>query len=230
MERIWDIETRVAENLAKAQEYLAKRHDTHRGRAAETYEPGDHVWLSTKGITMPWDKERKSTKLTARYYGPFEIKRQTSPVTFELKLPQASNIHPIMHVSLLKPYKSIKGHKAPPLPKENDKDEYEIESILAHRKTKGGKRKYLVKWKGYTFEESTWEPEENFKRQTIDQYNRQRKEEQEEESDSDDDQTHVVASMVDTEKLKTTTVERNASHDHGAERTQMEVDDTLHSQ
>ena len=27
---------------------------------------------------------------------------------------------------------------------------------------------------------------------------------------------------------KTTTVERNASHDHGAERTQMEVDDTLH--
>ena len=133
-------------------------------------------------------------------------------------------------MSLLKPYKSIKGHKAPPLPKENDKDEYEIESILAHRKTKGGKRKYLVKWKGYTFEESTWEPEENFKRQTIDQYNRQRKEEQEEESDSDDDQTHVVASMVDTEKLKTTTVERNASHDHGAERTQMEVDDTLHSQ
>ena len=53
---------------------------------------------------------------------------------------------------------------------------------------------------------------------------------QEEESDSDDDQTHVVASMVDTEKLKTTTVERNASHEHGAERTQMEVDDTLHSQ
>ena len=154
LERIWDIETRVAENLAKAQEYLAKRHDTHRGRAAETYEPGDHVWLSTKGITMPWDKERKSTKLTARYYGPFEIKRQTSPVTFELKLPSASNIHPIMHVSLLKPYKSIKGHKAPPLPKENDKDEYEIESILAHRKTKGGKRKYLVKWKGYTFDGS----------------------------------------------------------------------------
>ena len=47
--------------------------------------------------------------------------------------------------------------------------------------------------------------------------------------------------MVDTEKLKTTTVVRkfreetlaalrNASHDHGAERTQMEVDDTLHSQ
>ena len=76
--------------------------------------------------------------------------------------------------------------------------------------------------KGYTFEESTWEPEENFKRQTIDQYNRQRKEEQEEESDLDDDQTQVVASMVDKEKRrssKTTTVELNASHDHGAERT-----------
>ena len=32
----------------------------------------------------------------------YEVARQTSPVTYELKLPVASNIHPIFHVSLLK--------------------------------------------------------------------------------------------------------------------------------
>ena len=106
-----------------------------------------------------------------------------------------------MHVSLLKPYKTLATHKAPPLPKADEQNEYEIETILAHRKTKGGKMKYLVKWKGYTFEESTWEPEENFKRQTIDLYNRRRKEDKEEESDSDDE--HLTMMDVSAEKSET---------------------------
>ena len=84
-------------------------------------------------------------------------------------------------------------------------NEYEIETILAHRKTKSGKMRYLVKWKGYTFEECTWEPEENFKRQTIDLYNRRRKEGKEEESDSDDEhQTMMTASVTE---MKTATAE-----------------------
>ena len=110
-----------------------------------------------------------------------------------------------MHVSLLKPYKTLAKYRAPPLPKADEQNEYEIETILAHRKTKGGQMRYLVKWKGYTFEESTWEPEENFKRQTIDLYNRRRKEDKEEESDSDDEHLNVMD--VSTAKSKTATAE-----------------------
>ena len=58
---------------------------------------------------------------------------------------------------------------------------------------------------GYTFEESTWEPEENFKRQTIDLYNRRRKEDQEEESDSDDE--HLTMMDVSAEKSETAPAE-----------------------
>lgn len=36
-------------------------------------------------------------------------------------------------------------------------DEYEVEKIMAVRV----KKEYLVKWKGYPEEESTWEPVEN---------------------------------------------------------------------
>ena len=64
-----------------------------RTRDAHEYKPGDFVWLSTKGTTLPWAKERPSKKLTAKYYGPFRVVRQTSPVTYELDLPKASNIH-----------------------------------------------------------------------------------------------------------------------------------------
>ena len=122
-------------------------------------------------------------------------------MTYELILPRASNIHPIMHVSLLKPYKTLASHRAPPLPKADEQNEYEIETILAHRKTKGGQIKYLVKWKGYTFEESTWEPIQNFNRQTIALYHKRRKEDKEEESDSDDE--HLTMMDVSAEKSET---------------------------
>lgn len=37
---------------------------------------------------------------------------------------------------------------------------YEVEKILLHE-TKGGKKYFLVQWKGYSITESTWEPEDN---------------------------------------------------------------------
>ena len=187
LERIWDIESQVTEKLMKAKEHQAQFFDKHKSRPATVFEVGDEVWLSTKGITMPWDKDRKSKKLTARFYGPFEVLRQTSPVTYELKLPAASNIHPIFHVSLLKIATQLKGFKAPKLPDGDNKDEYEVESILAHRSLQGGKKKYLVKWKGYTFEECTWEPQANFNGDALQVYHKALKEAKHEDSASEDD-------------------------------------------
>jgi len=44
-----------------------------------------------------------------------------------------------------------------------------------------------VKWKGYTFEESTWEPQENFKGSALQKYHTQIKEAQDEESTSEEE-------------------------------------------
>ena len=54
------------------------------------------------------------------------------------------------------------GCAAVPLPPALTADStYEVEAILAHRDSAAGKRSYLVKWKGFTYEECTWEPAKN---------------------------------------------------------------------
>ena len=42
----------------------------------------------------------------------------------------------------------------------NREKEYEVEKIIG-KKVNGNFKEYLIKWKGYSEDESTWEPESN---------------------------------------------------------------------
>ena len=145
-----------------------------------------------------WDRHRTSKKLRAKYYGPFEVLAQTSPVTFKLKLPATVNIHPIFHVGLLKACSDKDRIHKQPLPSGQTDEQYEIEKIVAHKKRKDGKIVYLVKWQGYTYEECTWEPAKHFKQETLRSYHKGRREAKDDESDSssDDEDHETVATCV----------------------------------
>ena len=137
---------------------------------------GQSVLLSSEHLQLK-DKDR-TKKLMEKYIGPFKIKRVVSSVAYELDLPSTMKIHPVFHVSKLKPLKSsdstnypgrasAEAPRPPPeLVNEDGDEEWEVESIVKERITKRGRNgkkrvEYLVKWVGYPEWEMTWEPATN---------------------------------------------------------------------
>jgi hypothetical protein len=93
---------------------------------------------------------------------PHEVRRRgIARVTSLHVLPETDNIHPVFHVSQLKPYVSTSSPMTvtspPPLYADKRGGVYEVEAILAKRRV-GKSWQYLVKWKGYDETENTWEP------------------------------------------------------------------------
>ncbi|KAJ9509682.1 hypothetical protein QJQ45_011327 [Haematococcus lacustris] len=129
--------------------------------ADSMFQVGDRVLLSTMNLRNMVGKARK---LLPRYVGPFRIEALVGRDAVKLTLPQAmSRIHPVFHVSLLRPYEGNFGRLPPTeLGWLDDSPQYEVERIVNHRHVRAGKAKeYLVKWKGYDDSDNTWEPASN---------------------------------------------------------------------
>jgi hypothetical protein len=142
------------ETASKKQENFANKHRTQ----APEFKKNDKVWLNSSLILR-----NKNKKLKPRKLGPFKIIKKISPVTYKLDLPKKYRIHPIIHVSELEPYyeDNFNRTQAPPPPVIiDDEEEYEVEKILDKRKHYG-KIQYLIKWKGYSLSDASWEPESN---------------------------------------------------------------------
>ena len=121
--------------------------------------PGTKVMLSAENIAV---KHNGSRKLMGKWLGPFPVTRRINPVAYELKLPPTmARVHPVFHVSLLKPYKAPKDaskrQRPPPPVILEDGPEHEVEAVLAHRYV-GKKLQYLIKFKGYDHVYDEWLP------------------------------------------------------------------------
>ena len=121
--------------------------------------------LSTKHIRF----RNCPQKLQRRFVGPFEIVKKISRAAYELRLPDSWLMHPVFHISLLKPWReSIWSSPVDLQPDDIEpaaKPTYEVERILRWRRVQVGRtktREFLVTWHGYPLEEAMWIPERNF--------------------------------------------------------------------
>jgi len=143
--------------MAIAQEYQ-QIYANQKRQQAYSFQPGDKVWLNLKNYSTL----RPSKKLDWKN-AKFTVIKVISSHAYKLDTPPG--IHPVFHVSLLKPANSD------PFPSQTDDDiqppsiqvdnqaEYEVEEILCARSKKWGrgqKRQVFVKWIGYR--NPTWEP------------------------------------------------------------------------
>ncbi|KAK3541074.1 hypothetical protein QTP86_012309 [Hemibagrus guttatus] len=95
-------------------------------------------------------------------------RRKINPVTYRLQLPPEYRIHPVFHVSLLKPHHpSVSpstepgAAEEPPLPLLiDDGPAYLVKEVLDSRR-RGGRLEYLVDWEGYGSEERSWIPRDD---------------------------------------------------------------------
>ena len=131
-------------------------------RITSKYTPwkvGDKVWLETTNLHMSGPK-----KLQMKRTSPFEIEEAISRTAFHLHIPSQWKIHPVFHTSLLTSYKEMSEHRPnflqPPPDRIDGEEEYKVEAVLGHR-GRPSRRTFLIRWKGYSAAEDTWEPERN---------------------------------------------------------------------
>ncbi|MBW0523840.1 hypothetical protein O181_063555 [Austropuccinia psidii MF-1] len=102
------------------------------------FNPGDMVWLSSKGIKST----RSTKKLSERWLGHFPILKKFSTHDYYLKLPsQWKSIHQVFHISLLEQVKKStipNRNQEPPHPIIIDKkEEWEVSQILESKLKRG---------------------------------------------------------------------------------------------
>lgn len=153
VKKLHEVREKLAHNWARATEAQAKYYNQR--HQPMTLKRGDLVLLSAKNIRLK-DAKRK---LNPRFIGPFRILNAVGKQAYRLALPDKySRLHNVFHVSLLEPWN--RREDAPdedmPMPDlEDDDDEFEVEEVRDHRKTREGDE-YLVKWKGWPSEYNQW--------------------------------------------------------------------------
>jgi hypothetical protein len=147
----------VQQHLHRAQQRIKRQADKR--RSERTFAVGDSVFLKLQPYVQTSLAPRAHQKLSFKYFGPYVVLERVGSVAYRLDLPPASSVHPVFHVSLLKPAPSSKYQVSRSLPEVEDGLQVP-EAILQHRLHKrrdGSVAQVLVKWSNLDADLATWE-------------------------------------------------------------------------
>ncbi|KAK3036585.1 hypothetical protein RJ639_031202 [Escallonia herrerae] len=159
------------QNIDLAHSYLekaAKRMKKHadKNRRSQEFNVGDKVMVKL----LPHDRKflrGRDSRLLQKYEGPLTIVKKIGKMAYKVDLPHwwSRQLHPIFHVSMLKPfYEDTADPSRGQIKRQGLKPKAAgkrvAEAILNDRVIIASRKRhqeYLVKWQGYMEEDSTWE-------------------------------------------------------------------------
>jgi hypothetical protein len=146
----------LRKKLEKAQ--AAMKHFADHRRIHHPFKVGDQVLVKLRPYRQTSVGGHNNKKLGNRYFGPFKILRQMGDVAFELQLPDASRIHPVFHVSKLKPFHG-NDTIALPLPAASFGNQPVIHpmAVLDWKQEPDSPVQVLVQWSNTFPEDASWE-------------------------------------------------------------------------
>lgn len=111
---------------------------------------------------------RHYPKLAKQYFGPWRVQWQIGMVAYELVLPPGSKVHPVFHISKLKPHHGHPPSQINPLPPSLLGTSLVLQplKILGKRTLlalEGHQQQYLVQWDRLSDREATWVSETSLK-------------------------------------------------------------------
>ncbi|CDP11414.1 unnamed protein product [Coffea canephora] len=163
----------LKQNLKQAQERMKKYADER--RSERRFDIGEWVHLRLQPYRQGSVAMRSNTKLSARYYGPYEVVGKVGELAYRLKLPADSKIHPVFHVSLLK--KKVGDQTTPvlQLPKVDGRGHLRVEPVVVLdqrtvKRKNAAAVQWLIHWWGTDPAEATWEFAEAIRKQRVPDY------------------------------------------------------------
>jgi hypothetical protein len=152
--------THLKEQLARAQNRMKQMAD--RGRTAREFQVGEMVLLKLQPYAQKTVVNRPCPKLAFKFFGPFRVLAKIGAAAYKLDLPADAQVHPVFHVSQLKPYYPSYTPVFTSLPSLVDLSRTGIvpEEILDRRLVRKGNQavpQVLIRWSGVPVESATWE-------------------------------------------------------------------------
>jgi hypothetical protein len=120
------------------------------------------VYLKLQPFAQSSVFHRPCAKLSFKYFGPFPILEKLGTAAYKLQLPASAVIHPIFHVSQLKPHvpNSVPVFRDLPAPAFSEDVVPMPEAILDRRLVRKGSAavtQVLIKWMGFPADMASWE-------------------------------------------------------------------------
>jgi transposase InsO family protein len=150
----------LREHLLRAQVRMKNQADKH--RSDRQFQVGDDVLLKLQPYVQSSLVQRPSAKMALKFYGPYKVLARVGATSYKLALPSDSKIHPVFHISQLKPFTPNYSPVFSELPSLVDFStaEFYPQYILERRMVKRGNAaipQIKVQWSSLSPDSATWE-------------------------------------------------------------------------